>query len=128
MGLTPDDPRPPYVQIADDLRRAICDGEFSPGDQLPSNRMLMERYGVAPQTVQSAFRLLKDDGLTYSVHGRGTFVRTDISSESINGALTDGGIDGKAVAAELGSMRNGLAELGERVERLEAEVKDLRGG
>ncbi|MEF2529212.1 MULTISPECIES: GntR family transcriptional regulator [Streptomyces] len=70
------DPRPPYVQAAEVLRAAIRDGELRPGERLPSARELQRRFGVASSTVQNALRLLKDDGLIYSVMGRGSYVRS----------------------------------------------------
>ncbi|MGH3939724.1 MAG: GntR family transcriptional regulator [Pseudonocardiaceae bacterium] len=41
----------PSRQIAADLRKAIRDGEYRPGHQLPSGNALARRYGVARQTV-----------------------------------------------------------------------------
>ena len=70
-----DDSRPPYVQAAEVLRREITTGRLKPGDKLPSARALQDRYGIASGTVQNALRLLKSDGLIYSVQGRGSFVR-----------------------------------------------------
>ncbi|MCC9311889.1 GntR family transcriptional regulator [Kitasatospora sp. RB6PN24] len=72
----PDDPRPPYVQTADALRKEIQDGRFPPGSKLPSARELQDRFGIANSTAQNALRQLKDEGLIYSVQGRGVFVRT----------------------------------------------------
>lgn len=69
------DPRPPYVQAADVLRAAIRDGELRPGERLPSARELQRRFGIASSTVQNALRLLKEEGLIYSVLGRGSYVR-----------------------------------------------------
>ncbi|MGH8909805.1 MAG: GntR family transcriptional regulator [Egibacteraceae bacterium] len=73
--IDPTDPRPPFRQIADDLRRAIASGEYSPGDRVPSERELVERYGTAPQTVRQAISLLKTEGLLTGQPGRGVFVR-----------------------------------------------------
>lgn len=70
-----DDPRPPYVQTADALRKQIQDGRLAPGAKLPSARELQEQFGIANSTAQNALRLLKDEGLIYSVQGRGVFVR-----------------------------------------------------
>ncbi|MEU3278434.1 GntR family transcriptional regulator [Streptomyces antibioticus] len=70
-----DDSRPPYVQAAEVLRREIITGRLKPGDKLPSARALQDRYGIASSTVQNALRLLKSEGLIYSVQGRGSFVR-----------------------------------------------------
>ena len=56
MSLDPDDPRPPYVQVANALRDAITSGTLRPGEKLPSGSDLAERYGVARMTVQNAIR------------------------------------------------------------------------
>ncbi|WP_207921564.1 GntR family transcriptional regulator [Micromonospora sp. KC721] len=75
MGeVNPNDPRPPYVQIADDLRRAVQNGEYEPGAKLPSGRELAKQYGVALMTVTGAIGLLRDEGLVESWQGRGVFV------------------------------------------------------
>jgi len=75
MSLDPDDPRPPYVQVANALRAAILARTFTPGEQLPSGAELANRYGVARMTVQSALRVLRDEGLIVSRQGSGVFVR-----------------------------------------------------
>ncbi|MER6249955.1 winged helix-turn-helix domain-containing protein [Streptomyces sp. NPDC001584] len=69
------DDRPPYIQAAELLRQDIRSGRLEPGDRLPSARTLQDRYGVASSTIQNALRLLKNEGLIYSVQGRGSFVR-----------------------------------------------------
>jgi DNA-binding GntR family transcriptional regulator len=68
------DYRPPYIQAADVLRAAIASGELSPGQKLPSARELQQRFDIASSTVQNALRLLKEEGLIYSVQGRGSYV------------------------------------------------------
>src|SRR5215207_416380 len=75
MGLDPDDPRPPYQQVANALRAAITARTFKAGDKLPSLNELSERYGVARMTVQQAMRVLRDEGLIVSRQGSGVFVR-----------------------------------------------------
>jgi DNA-binding transcriptional regulator YhcF (GntR family) len=75
MALDLDDPRPPYQQVAGALRAAILTRKFSPGDKLPSQHELAERYGVARMTIQQALRIIKDEGLVTSRQGSGMFVR-----------------------------------------------------
>lgn len=75
MTLDPDDPRPPYIQVAAALRAAILTRIFRPGEKLPSGPQLAERYGVARMTVQNALRQLRDEGLIVSRQGSGVFVR-----------------------------------------------------
>lgn len=75
MGLEPDDPRPPYQQVANHLRAAILTRVFAPGDKLPSGPELSKRYGVARMTIQQAIRVLREEGLVISRQGSGVFVR-----------------------------------------------------
>jgi DNA-binding transcriptional regulator YhcF (GntR family) len=75
MSLDPDDPRPPYVQVANALRAAILTRKFVPGDRLPSGKDLSTTYGVARMTIQQALRVLREEGLIVSRQGSGVFVR-----------------------------------------------------
>ena len=75
MALDPDDPRPPYQQVANALRAAILTRKLAPGEKLPSGNELAQRYGVARMTVQQAMRILRDEGLIVSRQGSGVFVR-----------------------------------------------------
>ncbi|MFE9028677.1 GntR family transcriptional regulator [Streptomyces iakyrus] len=68
------DRRPPYQHAADELRREIMAGRYKPGDQLPPYRELQERFGVANMTARSALNVLRDEGLIYTIQGRGSFV------------------------------------------------------
>jgi DNA-binding transcriptional regulator YhcF (GntR family) len=73
--LDPDDPRPPFQQVASALRASIRTRRFEPGDQLPSLNELSKAYGVSLMTVQKALGVLRDEGLVISRHGKGSFVR-----------------------------------------------------
>ena len=75
MPIRYDDPRPPYLQLAAELREAIEAGEYSPGDRLPSTRALAHDYGIAPTTVQHALRILREEGLVVAQPGRAAFVQ-----------------------------------------------------
>lgn len=76
MNLDPDDPRPPYVQVANALRDAITRQRFAPGEKLPSGGELARHYNVARMTAQNAIRVLRDEGLVVSRQGSGVYVRS----------------------------------------------------
>ncbi|MFJ7193613.1 GntR family transcriptional regulator [Streptomyces bacillaris] len=84
-----DDGRPPYVQVADVLRRDIAEGTYPPGSQLPPAREIQERFQVANSTAQNAYRSLKQEGLVYSVKGRGIFVRQAPEPGKHHGPITN---------------------------------------
>lgn len=66
---------PRYEQIAASIRTAIYNGEYSPGDELPTIREMAQQWQCAPGTVQRAYHLLTDEGLLIAGVGRGTVVR-----------------------------------------------------
>ena len=75
MGMVdPSIDRPVYLQIADELRAMIESGEIEPRHALPSVTTLVQRYGVADQTVRKAVAVLRAEGLVHTVNGKGTFV------------------------------------------------------
>ena len=74
-ALDPDDPRPPYLQVANLLRAAILTKKFTAGERLPSQAELADRYDVARMTIQQALRVLREENLIVSRQGSGVFVR-----------------------------------------------------
>ncbi|MEV6313871.1 GntR family transcriptional regulator [Streptomyces sp. NPDC051776] len=64
-----------YERIAGDLRESIRAGRLGPGDRLPPETKLAERYRRSVPTVRDALRLLQAEGLIEKQHGRGNFVR-----------------------------------------------------
>ena len=66
---------PAYLQLVNLLRQNVASGDLRPGDQLPSESQLCERYGVSPMTVRRAINMLADQGVVVAEQGRGTFVK-----------------------------------------------------
>ncbi len=56
-------------QVLDRLRSMIVDGELKPGDKVPSERALMERFGVGRPAVREALQSLQNQGLITITHG-----------------------------------------------------------
>ncbi len=65
---------PSYVQIIDQIKHLIAAGELQPDDQLPTVRQLATDLRVNFNTVARAYRLLDEEGLISTQHGRGTFI------------------------------------------------------
>jgi GntR family transcriptional regulator len=76
VGVDPTSDRPVYKQIADALRTQIESGSLSPGERLPSEAALTQRFTVSQGTVRQALALLRGEGLVVAEHGRGVFVRS----------------------------------------------------
>ena len=73
MKIDPESPEHPYVQLARQLRARIEAGYITA--VLPSLTQLAEETGLALNTVRRAIKMLEDEGLIYTVPGRGTFVK-----------------------------------------------------
>lgn len=103
----PDDLRPVYLRMADQLRDA-----YTPGGQLPSAPKLAEEWGVARETARSAIDVLRHEGLVVAWQGRGTFyrVRPEEASEVA---------DEDAVLTRLDQIMSRLDEFEGRLSALE---------
>lgn len=66
--------QPPYLRVADQLRRRIADREWSPGDRLPSRAQLAEELRVGDNVVRRAQELLISQGVLEGRTGSGTYV------------------------------------------------------
>jgi GntR family transcriptional regulator len=73
LVIDPHAPEPSYRQLAALLRKRIESGEIGPREALPSITYLVQETGLAVGTVRKAIGVLVDEGLAYTVPGRGTF-------------------------------------------------------
>lgn len=65
---------PIYVQIIDQVKHMIATGALTPDDQLPTVRQLAADLRVNFNTIARAYRMLDEEGLISTQHGRGTFI------------------------------------------------------
>ncbi len=56
-------------EVFDRLERMITSGELQPGDEMPSERVLMERFGVGRPAIREAMQSLANKGLVNISHG-----------------------------------------------------------
>ncbi len=67
-------PIPLYYQLKEILKEQIEEGILAPGNLLPSERELSEKYGISRPTVRQALKELVYEGLLTREKGKGTFV------------------------------------------------------
>lgn len=119
--VSADSPKPPYVQIAEELRIGILSRTLKPGQRLPSGRDLAREYGVAPMTIQKALDVLRDEFLIESWPGRGVFVATELPPpEQLERELQDARIND--LFEQYLKMYDEIKTLKERVAQLEREA------
>ncbi|NLJ38296.1 MAG: GntR family transcriptional regulator [Candidatus Atribacteria bacterium] len=67
-------PIPLYYQLIEMIRKDIETGVLKPGDVIPSERELSEKYQISRPTVRQAIKELAYEGLLNREKGKGTFV------------------------------------------------------
>ncbi len=79
-----DAPMPLYARLRDGLRAGILGGQLEPGEKLPSEAELAIAHGVSRITVRQALGDLQKEGLIVRLQGKGAFVSSVRSSQSLN--------------------------------------------
>jgi GntR family transcriptional regulator len=69
-----DSAKPMYMQIKDRIKEQILSGEFKKGEKIPSERELCQMFGVSRITARQAISEAINEGLLFTVQGKGTFV------------------------------------------------------
>ncbi len=64
-----------WTAIRDTLVRDIGEGHYAPGQRLPTEAQLAERFGVNRHTVRRAIADMADQNIVFSRRGAGVFVR-----------------------------------------------------
>ncbi len=85
MSLSRDGRIPLYYQIYDLLREELEKGTYLPGNQIPTEAELSERFDVSRITVKQAIQKLVTDGFLFRQQGKGTFV----SKPKVNRKLSE---------------------------------------
>jgi len=75
-------------KIISDLKDLINFKNLEPGDKLPSERMLSEKFNVSRGNLRDALQTLEYYGLVKSIPQSGTFV-ADIGITALNGMIDD---------------------------------------
>lgn len=75
---------PIYEQIADQIKHQINTGSLKPQEALPSVRALAKELDISALTVKKAYDFLEKEGITTTVHGKGTYINLEDTA-----ALTD---------------------------------------
>ncbi|MGH9372812.1 MAG: GntR family transcriptional regulator [Vicinamibacterales bacterium] len=112
VHLDPRDARPLYLQIMDEVRRALVVGALRPEDPVPSVRELAAELVVNPRTVSQAYQELEREGVLYVRRGQGTFVapraradRSAVARDVAKRALLDARRNGLGVEEFVDTIR-----------------------
>ncbi|MDZ4764826.1 MAG: GntR family transcriptional regulator [Chloroflexota bacterium] len=81
------DAPPLYVQIAEQIKAHILNGDWREGERIPPEKVLCDDYAIARGTLRQALQILEGDGYLRREQGRGTFIMRP-KSERANAART----------------------------------------
>ncbi len=76
---------PIYIQIHNDIKRAIEAGKWAVGDRIPSERELSRNFDVSRMTLRQAIQTLVDEGILERQVGSGTYVANQKVQEKCPG-------------------------------------------
>ncbi len=69
------------------MKEKILSGEWKPGEKIPSENKLSEKFGVSRNTIRNAIQKLKGLNLIDTRQGQGTFLKKDLNSNMISNVL-----------------------------------------
>lgn len=79
-----------YLSLYREVKQRILSGEYPSGKKLPSKRVMADRMGYSPVTVETAYAMLEDEGYLISKERSGYFVCSllPVSAERTNPSPT----------------------------------------
>jgi GntR family transcriptional regulator len=75
---------PLYYQLISIIKRNINGNVLKPGDSIPSEVQICDRYQVSRSTVRQALKALEDEGLIFRRRGKGTFIAEQKVQRKLN--------------------------------------------
>jgi GntR family transcriptional regulator len=89
FSVDPHGGSPIYIQLSEQIKRAIAIGALTPGERLPTVKALAIDLKVNANTVARVYRELEQEGVIATAPGRGSFVRETEAVDTVQRAATD---------------------------------------
>ena len=89
--------------VAEQMTAAMMNGEFKPGERLPPERELADKFGVSRNVVREAVNELRSRGLLETRQGSGSVVTDNVHKpvSDLLGTLLNGQVNGEGKLIEL---------------------------
>lgn len=135
-----------YELVAEEVEKAILDGQYEIGSRLPSEQNLADQFEVSRNVVREALKVLQERGLVQVLDGSGAFVAPPSSGTTTSAlgryirligastaidALYETRIALEGFNARLAAQRatsDQIAELEALVERMRTSMSDFDNG
>ncbi|WP_353989390.1 GntR family transcriptional regulator [Pediococcus argentinicus] len=118
---------PIYIQIHNEIKKAIEAGRWSVGERIPAERDLSEQFNVSRMTLRQAISTLVEEGILERKVGSGTYVASQKVQEKVSGVTSFTELmeaQGKHPSSKTISYHAGEPSLSE-VERLNLDPGEL---
>ncbi len=116
--------KPLYMQVKDQLVRRLIDGEWQPGQLIPSEMELARQVGVSQGTIRKALDAMTAENLLIRRQGRGTFVASPEESRILFQFFRMVPDDGETSFPQSRILKRDRA----RATRRDAQALDLQAG
>ncbi len=132
-------------QVMEQIKELIASGKYKPGDKLPTEHELAERFGIGRSSIREAIKIFNYLGVLKSRAAKGTFLsdKANISAEALSWSIllgkdekeelieTRGAIELWSIIHLTSRSRNGGKldkEIEEILEKLDNQVELMRLG
>ncbi len=108
---------PIYEQLVERITGLIAGGSLKENEKLPAVREVAKSLGINPNTVQKAYAMLEQKGLTYSIPAKGSYVgKSEKTEEIIKSRILGTLAENIAEAIKAGITENEIIKLVENSE------------
>lgn len=99
---------PIYEQIMEQIKAQVISGELKESDLLPSVRAMAKELKISALTVKKAYDNLEEEGMTRTVHGKGTYVTASNKELMLEERRRE--VEADLEAAVMKGRRNGMTD------------------
>ena len=132
---------PKYIQISREIIQQIENGDFQPGDKIPSENELIKKYSISNTTARKSLLEMELNGWVNRIKGKGTFVINRSKDkhltrvlgsflamkESFSGNLLKEGFTPKNITLEKTILNDGISsKINNRHHMIEGPVLKMR--
>ncbi|AYF92920.1 GntR family transcriptional regulator [Apilactobacillus bombintestini] len=79
---------PVYIQIHNEIKKKIENGQWKLGSRIPSERQFAAEFGVSRMTLRQAIQTLVDEGILDRRVGSGTYISNEKVQEKMSGVTS----------------------------------------
>ncbi|MCX7544186.1 GntR family transcriptional regulator [Marinicella gelatinilytica] len=117
FALSQKDGRPMYLQIMEQIKQLVAQGDWAQGEKVPSIRELAVATSVSVITVKRAYQELEREGVLVTQQGIGSFVA---NNENLNDLIIHNEIDKhlKQALSHAGNYGISVTDLKKRLQQL----------